>query len=70
MALGSFLGRLRQIKSQHGECVMITEQIPFPQNNLNLSVCFNEGSVRKPRRPEDHLMFAFVRRRLLNRGGL
>ncbi len=47
---------------------MITEQLPLQQNNLDLSICFNEGSAAKPRRCYDHVLFAFIGRRLSNDG--
>jgi hypothetical protein len=47
---------------------MITEQLPLQQNNLDLSICLNEGSIQKPRRCETHVLFAFIGRGLLNGG--
>ena len=44
---------------------MITEQLPFQRNYLDLSICFNERSVRKPHRCEDCALLEFVGRRLL-----
>ncbi|MGC1864225.1 MAG: hypothetical protein WA733_24680 [Methylocystis sp.] len=41
---------------------MITKQLPLQQNNLDLAICFNEGSVQKPRRCYDHVLFAFIGR--------
>jgi hypothetical protein len=46
---------------------MITEQLPFQRNYLDLSICFNERSVRKPQRREDRVLSEFVGRRLLIR---
>jgi len=44
---------------------MITKRLPLERNNLDLSICFNERSVRKPQRHEDCVLPESVGRRLL-----